>query len=111
MTRVGHHPTHQTCVWLYVPSSRAHVPASHAEHAVAPAPDDVPLPHVAHGVEESESWSSMPAAHARHVLRWAAPPVSLPAPHGLHATMSAAPLMIEKRAGGHAVQASVDLAL
>ena len=84
------------------------MPAPHAEHAVAPAPDDVPLPHVAHGVEELKSWSSIPVAHAWHVLRWNVPPVALPGPHSVH---SVAPLVREKRAGGHAVQASVELAL
>ena len=62
---------------------------------------------MAHGVEGLESWSNVPAAHASHVLRWAAPPVSLPGPHSVH---SVAPLVREKRAGGHAVQASVELA-
>ena len=93
------------------PMSTARVPAPHSEHTVRPAADDPPLPHVMHGVEEFASWSERPVAHATHVLRWAAPPVSFPAPHGLHASMCAAPLMIEKRAGGHAVQASVELAL
>ena len=46
-----------------------YVPAAHLVHAVAPASDEAPAPHSAHGVEELASWSTVPAAHGVHA--WA----------------------------------------
>ena len=47
-----------------------YVPAAHVHtlHAVELASENVPAPHIVHGVEELVSWSIVPAAHGVHAV-------------------------------------------